>query len=202
MPIDVDEAVRVSEIARATIRVAGQRGSRGVTLRSVADELGRSTAFITNFVPSRAQLIVNALEYAQAGWKVDRQGWLSGAVGADRLAGLARWMCSTSEDDGILRSLWVEAIADIRASTMAYDVIRSVTDDTYVEFLGASRESGLAEAEQIADTLYLFCRGFHIKSVEDPEGWTDARANSALEYLLKMLVFQDATRAEQPPVHE
>lgn len=192
MPIDVDEAVRLSEIARATIRVAEERGGRGVTLRSVADHLGRSTAFITNFVPSRAQLIVNALEYAQVDWNEDRQRQLEGNVGAGRLAALARWMCSTTEDDQVLRGLWIEAIADVRAATPAYDVVRSVTDETYAEFLRGANELDRAEAQEIADVLYLFCRGFHVKSVEDPDSWTDPRATAALETLLNVLVFRRA----------
>jgi AcrR family transcriptional regulator len=188
MPIEVDEAERLSEIADATLAVAQERGTRAVTLRAVGDRLGRSTAFITNFVPSRTHLMVNALEHAQSHWGSERAESLGDAAGLARLVAITRWMCTTTSIDGVLRSLWIEVIADVRSDTRrAYDVVRQVTDATYGEFQASALASELAEPELVADILYLYCRGFHVKTVEDPERWTDDRVNRSLEALLRSL---------------
>ena len=197
MPIEVDTAERLADIARATIDVAQERGTQAVTLRAVAERLGRSTAYITNFVPSRAHLMANALEHARARWDEDRAAHLGERVGVERLAELARWMCTSSPEEQVLRSLWIEVIADVHgANRRAYEVVRSVTDATYRKFVdgaghverdGASVD--LDEATRIADILYLYCRGSEVKSIEDPDAWTDDRMLRSLEVLLDSLVF-------------
>lgn len=205
MPIDVDAEQRLADIAAATVAVARERGTRAVTLRAVADQLGRSTAFITNFVPSRAMLMANALEHARAAWDDDRAAELGDLVGPERLAALARWMCTSSPDETVLRSLWIEVIAYARSSDNRhpYEVVRGVTDATYAKFREgaatierAGRAVELADAERIADILYLYCRGCEVKSVEDPESWTDARMLAALEVLLRTLVFDGSAPPE------
>jgi len=197
MPIEVDTGERLADIARATIDVAQERGTQAVTLRAVAERLGRSTAYITNFVPSRAHLMANALEHARARWDEDRAAHLGERVGVERLAELARWMCTSSPEEQVLRSLWIEVIADVHgANRRAYEVVRSVTDATYEKFVdgaghverdGASVD--LDEATRIADILYLYCRGSEVKSIEDPDAWTDDRMLRSLEVLLDALVF-------------
>jgi AcrR family transcriptional regulator len=191
MPIEVDQGERLADIARATIEVAQQRGTQAVTLRAVAERLGRSTAYITNFLPSRAHLMANALEHARARWDDERAAHLGDLVGVERLAELARWMCSTSPEEQVLRSLWVEVIADVHdENRRAYEVVRSVTDATYEKFLAGAGEVDRAEAARIADILYLYCRGSEVKSIEDPGAWTDDRMQRSLELLLETLVFR------------
>lgn len=201
MPIEVDTGERLADIARATIDVAHERGTQAVTLRAVAERLGRSTAYITNFVPSRAHLMANALEHARARWDEERAAHLGDLVGVERLAELARWMCSTSPEEQVLRSLWIEVIADVHgANRRAYEVVRSVTDATYEKFLaeagdvrrrdGSDDPVDREEAARIADILYLYCRGSEVKSIEDPDAWTDDRMQRSLEVLLAALVFR------------
>lgn len=202
MPIEVDPDERLADIARATVAVARERGTRAVTLRAVAERLDRSTAYITNFVPSRAHLMANALEHARAQWDDERAAHLGDLVGVERLAELARWMCSSSPEENVLRSLWIEVIADVRgANRRAYEVVRGVTDATYGKFLdGAEHIVAGGEpvdrtaAAHIADILYLYCRGYEVKAVEDPAAWTDERVQASLEVLLAALVF-DAVEA-------
>lgn len=197
MPIEVDASERLAEIAMATVAVARERGTRGVTVRSVADQLGRSTAFITHFVASRTQLMVNALEHAQVHWEQDRAAHLRGLSGWERLVALARWMCSTADGDAVLRSLWIEVIADVRGDNRAaYDIVRATTASTYGEFLSCATEVSRHEAREIADILYLFGRGFHVKSIEDPLGWTTERVNRSLEVLLSALLSGTPRRQE------
>ncbi|WP_430647398.1 TetR family transcriptional regulator [Agromyces sp. GXS1127] len=200
MPAEVDTAERLADIARATVAVAQERGTHAVTLRAVAERLGRSTAFITHFVPSRAELMANALEHARAQWDAERRDELGGLLGVERLAALTRWMCTSSPDESVFRSLWIEVIADVRAGhDRAYELLRSVTDATYASFLDGARAADRDEAARIADILYLYCRGYEIKSVEDPDGWPDERVQHSLELLLRVLVFdRRQPRADAP----
>lgn len=197
MPIEVDHDERLADIARATVEVARERGTGAVTLRAVAERLGRSTAFITNYVPSRAHLMANALEQARSQWDEERAAHLGDLVGVERLAALTRWMCSSSPEENVLRSLWIEVIADVRgANRRAYEVVRDVTDATYGKFLAGAEHVAhdgepvdRDEAAHIADILYLYCRGYEVKAIEDPESWTDERVQASLEVLLGALVF-------------
>lgn len=202
MPIEVDAEERLADIARATVEIAREQGTGAITLRAVAARLDRSTAYITNFVPSRAHLMANALEHARAQWDAERAAHLGELVGVERLAALTRWMCSSSPEENVLRSLWIEVIADVRgANRRAYEVVRGVTDATYGKFLagaGCITAGGepvdRVEAAHIADILYLYCRGYEVKAVEDPESWTDERVQASLEVLLAALVFDGGMR--------
>lgn len=189
MPLMIDEQQRRQEIARATLKIADLHGANAVTIRAVADELGRSTAFVTNYVPSRAQLMFNALDYARGDWITGRMQSTEGLTGVERLVRLARWMCTTDEHDTALRSLWIEVVA---GSGPEMKVVTDLTDHTFDDFRRSANEASLSNAEQIADILYLFARGFHVKNVEDPAAWNDDRANRALTVLLESLLAQNS----------
>ncbi len=188
MPQMVDEQERRQEIAKATLEIAELHGANAVTIRAVADALGRSTAFVTNYVPSRAQLMFNALDYARGAWITGRSHATEGLTGVERLVQLARWMCTTDEHDTALRSLWIEVVA---SSGPEMKVVTDLTDRTFDDFRRSANEASLSGAEQIADILYLFARGFHVKNVEDPVTWNDERVNRALTVLLESLIPQD-----------
>ncbi|HJG47134.1 TetR family transcriptional regulator, partial [Corynebacterium variabile] len=63
MPREVDTSARLQRIADATLAVAREQGTRAVTLRAVAKELGGSTTLVTNYLKTRADLILNALDH-------------------------------------------------------------------------------------------------------------------------------------------
>ncbi|MBK0420130.1 hypothetical protein JD276_13920 [Leucobacter sp. CSA1] len=191
MPRPVDETGRRREIAKATLRIAERCGANAVTIRAVAEELGRSTAFVTNYVPSRAQLMFNALDHARHLWVEARSQAIEGRAGRTRLVELARWMCTTDEHDTALRGLWIEVLAGSGPETA---VIADITDRTFTEFERAAREADLEHAAEIADILYLYARGFHVKNVEDPVVWSDDRVNRALAVLLERLLGSDEPR--------
>ncbi len=185
MPHAVDEEERRREIAEVTLRITELRGANAVTIRAVAEELGRSTAFVTNYVPSRAQLMFNALDHARELWIKERSEATSGSSGVARLVQLARWMCQSNDHDTALRSLWIEVLA---GSGAEIKVVTDITDRTLTEFQQGATEARLERAEEVADILYLYARGFHVKNVEDPLNWNDARVNRALTVLLESLL--------------
>ena len=69
MPIDVNTQERLRAIAIATLEVAEARGADGVTMRAVAERMGGSTTLVTNYIPNRAGLLMNAVGYAFEQWQ-------------------------------------------------------------------------------------------------------------------------------------
>ncbi|MFK0170468.1 TetR/AcrR family transcriptional regulator [Streptomyces sp. NPDC090306] len=188
MPIEVDEAQRLDEIAAATIQVARERGMRAVTIRAVAEQLGGSTAVITNYVPSRAGLMVNALRHAEEEWNREVEEELRGLDGPERLSALARWMCTTRGDDEVLRRLLMETISAGPAAGREVERARSDTARAHLESL----ETVVAEAvpefpPEAADILHLLFRGFWLAALEDSEAWPAERGTRAALAVLELL---------------
>ncbi|MGW0333183.1 TetR/AcrR family transcriptional regulator [Streptomyces sp. NPDC003011] len=196
MPIEVDEARRLDEIAAATIQVARERGVRAVTIRAVAEQLGGSTAMITNYVPSRAGLMVNALRHAEEEWGREVEEELDGLDGPARLTALARWMCTTRGDDEVMRRLLMETISAGPAAGHEVEQARSDTARAHHESLAAViSEAGPALPPSAADILHLLFRGYWLAALEDPEGWPAERGTRAALATLELLRAEAATEA-------
>jgi AcrR family transcriptional regulator len=188
VPIEVDVEQRLDALATATIAVAGRRGAAGVTIRRVAAELGGSTTLVTNYVGSRATLLLNAIGYMLRTWEADRVATLAGVDDAGRLLALARWSCSTEPEDLVFRHLLVELIASPDQPPEMAALVRDARDhrDGLEE---AARAGGLAPADAAAaaDVLFLVIRGFYYASIEDPEAWSSGRVLPLVERLVGLL---------------
>ncbi len=62
MPKVVDHDQRREEILAATLRVILKQGLGGVTMRSIATEIGKSTGLVNHYFDDKADLLVAALE--------------------------------------------------------------------------------------------------------------------------------------------
>ncbi|MEV6756679.1 TetR/AcrR family transcriptional regulator [Streptomyces sp. NPDC051214] len=191
MPIEVDTAQRLDEIAAATIRVARERGVRAVTIRAVAEQLGGSTAMITNYVPSRSDLMVNALRRAEKEWARDAEAALEGVQGSGRLAALARWMCTTADDDEVMRRLLMEIVGSGSGSASGsgreVDQVREVAQAQRAELEGVVAEAGVPAPALAADVLHLLFRGYWLSMLEDPDGWSAERGTRAALAVVDLL---------------
>ncbi|MER5439161.1 TetR/AcrR family transcriptional regulator [Streptomyces sp. NPDC002790] len=179
MPIEVDEAKRLDEIASATIQVARDRGVRSVTIRAVAQQLGGSTAMVTNYVSSRAALMINALRRAGADWTRELERAIEGAEGEDRLRAAVRWMCTTEQDDEVVRRLMME-IASAGPGAEVEDMRRSTARGDREGLGELVAEAGLPDAEVSGDILHLILRGYWLATLEDPESWPAERGERAI----------------------
>ncbi|MFH8486836.1 TetR/AcrR family transcriptional regulator [Streptomyces longisporoflavus] len=191
MPIEVDTAQRLDEIAAATIRVARERGVRAVTIRAVAEQLGGSTAMVTNYVPSRSDLMVNALRHAEEEWGREVEDVLEGTRGAERLAAFARWMCTTRDDDEVLRRLLMETVGAASGPGAAVgrevDLVRTLARTQRDELAEVTVAAGTPAPELAADVLHLLFRGYWLSTLEDPEGWSDERGARAVLAAVELL---------------
>lgn len=185
MPIEVDEVRRLDEIAQATIEVARQQGVRAVTIRAVAKQLGGSTAMVTNYVPNRAALMYNALRRAEEDWASDMEEFLRGSDGPDRLRAMARWMCTTTDDDEILRRLLIEIASSEEGP--AAEGVRASSREYRAEIAQAVSEAGVPQAELTADILHLMFRGYWLATLEDGDGWPTERGAGAVLAVLDLL---------------
>jgi AcrR family transcriptional regulator len=179
MPIEVDEERRLDEIATATIQVARDRGVRSVTIRAVAEQLGGSTAMVTNYVANRAALMINALRRAEADWSRELERAIEGVEGEERLRAAVRWMCTTEQDDEVLRRLMME-IASAGPGT-GIDEARVASARSDHKGLGdLVAEAGLPDAELGGDILHLILRGYWLATLEDAESWPAERGERAI----------------------
>jgi AcrR family transcriptional regulator len=193
MPIEIEPKVRLAQIAEATMRVAEKRGADGVTIRAVAEEMGGSTTLVTNYIPSRTQLIHNAVQYALEQWREDLDNELDGVAPKDLLRTLALWSTGTDGNDATMRQLFIELLARAKPDA-GLDALRDDSDEHRDEFHAAAVASGMPDPAFTADILYLVTRGFYFATVERPDAWTSERVQPLITRLLDVLAAAPAKR--------
>jgi AcrR family transcriptional regulator len=188
MPIEVDEKRRLDEIAAATVEVARERGLRSVTIRAVAERLGGSTAMITNYVPSRAGLMVNALRHAEGEWRREAEELLEGVPDAERLPALVRRMCAGTSEDVVMRRLLMEIVsAGPAADGREVEEVAAMARAHRESLGGSVAAAGLPGREIAADVLHLVLRGYWLSTLEDPQGWPAERGTRAALAAVELL---------------
>ncbi len=186
MPIDVDEVQRREAIAHATLAVAARDGARAVTIRAVAKELGGSTAMVTNYVPTRIDLITNAVRAAEARWRGDLEAHLGDLTGKDRLRATVEWHLSTEPEDLLLRTLWIEMLSS--AHTAPHVIDHQEPRESRQELLDAFASAGVADAGLAADVLSLLTRGYYVSTLEEPSYWTPEKAGRVARAVADALI--------------
>lgn len=188
MPIDVQVDERLAAIADATLRVAEARGADGITIRAVAQEMGGSTTLVTNYLPSRAALIKNAVDHVVARWSEDEAAALEGVAPADQLEALALWACTTTGDDDVIRHLFIEMLAKSRTPSEFSEAARADAEEQRGNLRTAAVAASAPDPDLAADVLHLVLRGYYLASVEDPEGWTSERVSPVVRRLVALLL--------------
>ncbi len=187
MPVEIDVDQRLASIADATLKIVAAEGVEGVTIRAVAQRIGGSTTLVTNYLPTRAALLRNALEHAIQGWGEDLELSLQGTGERERLAAVARWACSTTGDDQVLRRLLMELLGREEPGSEALQVVREDSRQSLDLLAAAAEAAGAPDAAFTAEVLHLVLRGFYVSSLEDPERWSSERMTPLVERLVRML---------------
>jgi AcrR family transcriptional regulator len=188
MPIDVDVKRRLAEIAGATLAVVAERGADGVTLRAVAQQMGGSTTVVTNYLPTRGALLLNAIEHGIAEWESDFQAELDGAGPEDRFAILARWSATTRGDDVVLRQLFFEVLGKSGSNPPLRTALSQDSTRQHEELSAAAAEAGAPDPQFAADVVYLALRGFYLTTLENPDVWTSERVEPVIEKLVSLVL--------------
>lgn len=181
MPIQVDLEERRRAIAAATLRVAGRDGIRRVTIRAVAAQLGASTTFITNYLPTRTSLLINALRQIEHEWLAELEQQL---LGADPAVGLRRAMQSAVEWDSeeLLRcQFWVAVLAVPNRDAAVDRHLLESTSAIREVFAKLADQCGHPDPETAADILMLVAQGSFVSIVETPDLWDQQRLRAAAD---------------------
>ncbi len=188
MPIQVDVVQRRRAIAEATFTVAATRGIQAVTLRSVAAEMGTSTTAITNYLPTRADLLVNAVDEMGREWLEELETIRRAARGAEALRRLMRAAVAWDADEYLRCAFWVTLLAEkgrderIDAHLAAASAqVKGVIEEVLAE-------CGHPDAGTAADLLFLFAQGVFVSIVEAPRAWTPARATAAADLAVEAVL--------------
>lgn len=179
MPIQVDIDERTREIADATFAVAAREGIGGVTIRSVAAEFGASTTIITNYLPTRADLLINAVEKMTDDWMAELATESVARPAPEALRAVVRTAVAWDDDELVRCQFWVAVLAtepeQVRSQVGEVedgvrDVLRKLID-----------ECGHPEPSIAADQLFLFIQGVSVSIVQRPQSWTPERLAAAAE---------------------
>ena len=188
MPIQVDIEARLADIAAATLQVADRGGLADVTIRAVAAELDASTTFITNYLPTRAALLTNALRHIEAEWMVELEAELRGD---DPAVALRRAMRSAVvwDSEELLRSQFWVAVLGVSDRAEAVDEhLAESTAAVRALFAKLVAQCGHPDPDTGADLLVLVAQGAFISIVETPDLWPSTRlvevADAAVDAVL------------------
>lgn len=181
MPRDVDLSERLNAVASATIRVARLQGAHAVTIRSVARELGGSTTLVTNYLPSRATLILNALDQGRDRWRAELEKALASVADSERLHAVIEWSLTSTTDDPVLRMLILEIVANAAVEIDMADALRRESASFREILSTAAADSGFADPTGTADVAYLLVRGAYIAATEDSGYWHEAHLRDVIQ---------------------
>jgi AcrR family transcriptional regulator len=179
VPIQVDVAKRRADVAEATFRVAARDGLAVVTLRSVAAEMGVSTTTITNYLPTRADLLINAVDAMTDEWLAELEAARAGRRPEDALRAVMQEAVSWDQDELVRSQFWVAVLAT--QSPQIRHQVGEVEDAVREVLAKLVDECGHPAAEAAADQLFLFAQGAFASIVEAPGRWSPERLRAAAD---------------------
>jgi AcrR family transcriptional regulator len=182
----VDDNARRSDIARAVIRIVAAQGLDSVTFRSVAAELGASTAVITHYVPDRGALLDLAFGALRREVGVRLAAAGSRSTPRERLLGL---IVSGLALDGDTAS-WL-AYGRFLAHPGRTDWEAALREDN-AAYLTALREALAAVSPRVpvdvaVDLCVALADGLTVNVLVDRSAWPAARQMAAVHGLLDAL---------------
>lgn len=189
MPRHVDHEVRRREIVDATMKVLSRSGTRGLSLRAVAAEMGGSTTLITHYFPTQQELLDEVTAQLLAGWDGEIAALdAESETPFSRLEALLRWMLPLTEE-----SLQAERS---RISLLEGQLLGEENRvlfqgmESKIRELFRSHVSELVstdEIEQIVELLRVTTNGVVLSVLEHPDAWPPERQLAILDWLLDSL---------------
>lgn len=179
MPIQVDVSRRRAEIAAATVRVAARNGGlAGVTIRAVAAELGASTTVVTNYLPTRTDLLVNAIDWLADEWRAELEEIQVRVSGRSAVDEVMEATVDWDADELIRCQFWVAALSADRSEELAAHLSESAGSVRAI-LAKVLDDAGHPDPEHASDVLFLFAQGVFVSIVEAPDRWPSERTKAA-----------------------
>ena len=190
MPVEVDVSQRLESIAEATLEIVASGGVDSVTIRAVAQRLDGSTKIITNYLPTRDDLLCNAVEHAVRGWDEERRQAISVPVG-QQLRALVLWASTTTGNDVVLRKLFFELLGHGEPGSRPVELVKNEARRVEEIILQATRAASTPDPDFSAKALHLVLRGYYHANLEDSERWNSSEVAPLLERLISLLSRDD-----------
>lgn len=171
MPKEVDRDARLAEIAEATIQIVRTLGSKAVTIRSVARQLGGSTALVTNYLPSRSALILNVLDRVNARWIEEYERKSPKLEPLERFFELLSWRSHPDDSEVVFRALIFEIITNAESEPALLDKLQRESRIYREVLVAAASDAGFIFPLRAADIGYLLLRGQYFANAENPDYW-------------------------------
>ncbi|HWI21369.1 MAG TPA: hypothetical protein VNT22_02015 [Baekduia sp.] len=188
MPKKVSPDERLVEIAQATLRVAERDGANAVTIRSVAAEMGRTPIVVTHYVPTRAKLLANAVQYAVDDFHSVIDERMEAVPEEDRFR--ERALALTVAVDSSAYPAVDKLTLELMAKSVKGEGLEAFRDDGRREredSRAAAHAAGIADPDFAAELMYLVTAGVVAAEMVDPELWTPERVKAVVERLVDVL---------------
>jgi AcrR family transcriptional regulator len=176
MPIQVDVDQRRADVAEATFRVAARDGLRAVTLRSVAAALGASTTVITNYLPSRADLLLNAIDQIGEEWLAELRQITATSHGETALRRVMLDAVTWDDQERLRNHFWVAVLAAPVRTAEIDERLAAGSEAVRAILEGLLTECGHRDPASAADVLFLVAQGVFVSVVEAEDDWPPERA--------------------------
>lgn len=188
MPRSVDHDGRRTEIARAANRLIAKSGSRGLTLRALADELGGSITMITHFLPNRRAI----LDAATKQLIEDSSAALADLDALDlspteRLRRFLAWLLPTTEHALALERsrVLMTAEPDSQFVREFYDTWEATIRPLIERYIAPLVPP--AELWFYTDLLRVIQNGVVLSAVEHPDYWTSEKQYAFIDALIPLV---------------
>lgn len=186
MPIQVDVEQRLRDIAQATFEVASELGLGSVTIRSVAARLDSSTTVITNYLPTRTDLLANALDLVNDEWIAELDSAATAVDPAEALREVMRVAVSMDEAELLRSQFWVAVLSEPHRPESVVEKLRSAATAVREKLAGLAAKCGLDDSA--VDPLFLLTQGAFITAVETPRMWDTERLVGAADAFVDALL--------------
>lgn len=185
MPRALDLVQRRRDIASIAIRILSEAGLDGLTLRSIADELGGSITLVTHIYPTRRDLLLGLTETLLEEYDAFLPELEAGLDRPGRLLILLEWMLPQSDAGWSQERSRIVLLADPDTGP-----VLSAKMDLRMRTLIHDHLIGLVPAEELdehVDLLRVLTNGIVLASVEHRHDWPAERQVRTLHSALRRL---------------
>jgi len=189
VPRHVDHEQRRRDIVDATLQVLAKQGTRGMSFRSVAQEMGGSTTLVTHYFPTQKDLLNEVTSQALAAWDIETQEIDAQTEDPlDRLVLLLHWLVPITEL-GMMQEL---SRIHLLAGQLLGDENRAMFEawDSRIRSYLRTHLTGLVpdeEVEQNVELLRVVTSGIVLSVVEHPHLWSAERQVAVIDNVLQLL---------------
>lgn len=189
MPRVVDHDARRREIASVTLRILARDGAAGVSVRSIAAEMGGSPTMVTHYYSNRQALMTDLAHQICSMWEatlaeIDQKHHEP----RERLRAFMVWLLPLTErgheeERARIALLAADSDPDGRAVLLEFDsVVRAMLRERLRRLVPKRR------VVAVADLLRAFASGVVLDAQLDPSEWPAKRQLALLDDLLAALL--------------